>query len=85
MLSHPRSQGKHSQGSLTERGRINTADLLVLTTLVQLLSVLKILFTFFTIQATLMRIEEVNCTYPPSVSIPWHRLLALDQKSSDFS
>ncbi len=37
------------------RGRFSTVDLLVLTSLDQLLLKLKILFTFFTKQATLMR------------------------------
>ncbi len=48
------------QGSLTERGRLSTVDLLVLTISYQFLSILKILFTFLT--NTKYRNEEVNCT-----------------------
>ncbi len=43
------------RGSLTERERLCTVDLLVLTGLVQLLFILKILITFYTIQPTVMR------------------------------
>ncbi len=41
------------------RGRLSTVDLLVLTGLDQLLLIVKILFTFFTNQATLMRRSTV--------------------------
>jgi hypothetical protein len=40
-------------------GRLNTVDLLVLTSLDQLIFILKILFTCFTQQATLMRRSTV--------------------------
>jgi hypothetical protein len=44
------------QGSLTEgEGSVSTVNLLVLTSLDQLLFILKLLFTSFTKQATLMR------------------------------
>jgi hypothetical protein len=49
-----------------ESGRISTADLRAPATLVQLLSVLKILFTFFTIHGTLMR--RVDCTEAGSLN-----------------
>jgi hypothetical protein len=47
-------------------GRLNTVDLLVLTTLDQLLLELKILFTSFTKQAVLMRRSTV-LTLPPQL------------------
>ncbi len=51
------------------KGRLSTADLLVLTSLDPLLSILKTLFTFF--YKTCYLNEEVNCTEPlPSVSVP---------------
>jgi hypothetical protein len=50
------------------RGRHSTVDLLVLTNLYQLLSILKILFTFF---KTSYLNEEVNLSEPsPSVRLP---------------
>ncbi len=52
------------------KGRLSTVDLLVLTTLDQLLFILKKLFKFFTKQAILMRRSTV-LSLPPSVSIPW--------------
>jgi len=42
-------------GKSSYRLRLSTVDLLALTSLDQLLFILKILFTFFTKQATLMR------------------------------
>ncbi len=52
------------------RGRISTIDLLVLTNLDQLLSILKLYFSVFTHQPIFN--EEVNCTEPsPSVRVPW--------------
>ncbi len=45
----------HCQGTLTEEGRFSTVDLLVITSLEQLLFILKILFTSGTNEATLMR------------------------------
>ncbi len=48
-----------------------TVDLLVLTSLDQLLLVYKILFSFLQNKLN----EEVNCTEPPSsVSVPWQNL-----------
>jgi hypothetical protein len=41
------------------KGKASVIDLLVLTTLYQLIFILKILFTFFTKQATLMRRSTV--------------------------
>jgi len=60
-------------GNPHRRGRPSTFDLLVLTNLRQLLFLLKILFTFFTKQATLIRRLVVlrPCT---SVSVPWRHL-----------
>jgi hypothetical protein len=49
---------------------ISTVDLLVLTSLDRPLFILKILFTFFIKQPTLMRRSTV-LSLPPSVSIPW--------------
>ena len=53
-------------------GRLSTVDLLVLTSLCQLVFILKILFSFFTKQATLMRSSTV-LSLPPQFSIPWVR------------
>jgi hypothetical protein len=51
-------------------------DLQVLTSLDQLIFMLKILFIFF--YKTSYFNEEVNCTEPyPSVSIPWYSTLVL--------
>jgi hypothetical protein len=47
------------QGTLTKVGRLSTIDLLVLTSLDQLICNLKILFTFFTQQPTLTRRSTV--------------------------
>jgi hypothetical protein len=52
------------QGSLTKGSRRSTVDLLVLTSLDQLLFVYKILFTFFTKQATLIRMSTVLSLTP---------------------
>jgi len=46
-------------GKPYRRGRLSTVNLLVLTSLDQLIFKLKILFTFFTKQATLMRRSTV--------------------------
>ncbi len=46
-------------GTFIERRRLSTVDLLVLTSLDQLLFILKILLTFFTKQATFMRRSTV--------------------------
>ena len=51
------------------RGRLCTVDLLVLTNLDRLLVMLKILFAFFTKQATLMR-RSVVLSLPPLITIP---------------
>jgi hypothetical protein len=51
------------------KGRLSAVDLLVLTSLDQLLLVLLSLFTFY---KTSHLNEELNCTEPsPSASIPW--------------
>ncbi len=50
-------------------GRLSTVDLLVLTSLDQLLFILKILLIFFTIQATLMRGSTV-LILPPKLVFP---------------
>jgi hypothetical protein len=50
------------------KGMLCTIDLLVLISLYQLLFKLKILFSFVTKQATLMRRSVV---LTPSVSVPW--------------
>jgi hypothetical protein len=52
------------------RGRLIRVDLLVLTSLDQLLSKLKILFTFVAKQTTLLRRSNV-LSLSPSVRIPW--------------
>jgi len=57
-------------------GRLSTVDLLIQTSLDQLLFILKILFTFFTKQSTLMRRSTV-LSLPPQVKFPgkwrhWH-------------
>ena len=51
------------------RGRLSTFDLLVLTSLYQLVFILKILFSFFTKQSTLMR-KSTSTKPSPSVSFP---------------
>jgi hypothetical protein len=54
-------------GKSYRRERLSTVDLLVLTSLYQLLFILKILFTFLTSYFN----EEVNCPEPSSLlSIP---------------
>ncbi len=64
------------EGSLIERERLRTVDLLILTILDQLLYKLEILFTFFTKQVN----EEVNCNEPsPSVSVPWFKKWCLSR------
>jgi hypothetical protein len=47
------------QGTLTDGGRPNTVDLLVLTSLVQLIFIFRVLITFITKQATLIRRSTV--------------------------
>ncbi len=50
-------------------GRLSTVDLLVLTSLDQLIYILKIIFTFY---KRINLSKEVNRTYPyPSDSAPW--------------
>ncbi len=56
------------------KGRLSTVDVLVLTSLYQLLSILKILFTFFTKQAMLIRRSTVQ-RLPLSVSVPCPNVL----------
>jgi len=69
------TKGK-SQGSLAEGGRFSTVDLLVLTSLGQLLFIFKISFTFF--YKTSYLVEEVNRTEPSlSVSVSCQNLLGL--------
>jgi hypothetical protein len=58
-------------GEVSLKGRLSTVDLLVLTSSDQLLLILKILFTFITIQATLMWRSTVQSLHP--------RLVFLDQ------
>jgi len=56
------------------RGRFDTVDLLVLTSLDQLLLIMKILSTYLFYKTSYLN-EEVNCTKPsPSVSILWRRV-----------
>jgi hypothetical protein len=50
-------------------GRLSTVDLLVLTSLEQLTLILKILFSFFTKQATLIRRSTVQ-SVPPQLVFP---------------
>jgi hypothetical protein len=54
-------------GKSNWRGRFSTVDLLVLTSLDQSLFILKILFTFFTKQATLIRRSTVPSLSPQLV------------------
>jgi hypothetical protein len=51
------------------RGRLCTIDHLVLTSLDQLILILKILFSFFTKQATLMR-RSTSLSLPPQLVFP---------------
>ena len=53
-----------SAGNTSWGGRLRTVDLLVITCLDQLLFVLKILFTFLTNQATLMRRSTILSLHP---------------------
>jgi hypothetical protein len=57
--------GGNSQGSLSEGKRLGTVDLLVLTSLDQLVFILK-MFSFVTKQATLMRRSTV-LSIPPQL------------------
>jgi hypothetical protein len=54
-------------------GRLSTVYLLVLTSLDQLLFLIKILFAYVTKQAALMRRSTV-LSLSPSVSVPWNGL-----------
>jgi hypothetical protein len=56
------------QGSHTEGGRLSAFDLLVLPSLDQLIFKFKILFSFFTKQATLERSAVLNL--PPQLVFP---------------
>jgi hypothetical protein len=55
-------------------GRLSTVDLLVLTSLCQLVFILKILFSFFTKQATLMRSSTVLSLPLSLVFLGWEIL-----------
>ncbi len=60
----------YNQGCLTEvEGRLSTVDLLVLTSLDQLIFKLEILFSFLTKQAILMRRSTV-LSFPPQLVFP---------------
>ncbi len=61
--------GKEKPGKSYWRGRLRTVDLLVLTSLDQLLFILKILFTFLTKQAISMRRLTV-LSRPPQLVFP---------------
>jgi hypothetical protein len=66
------------KGKPKRREKLGTVYLLVLTSLIHLLFMLIILFTFFYKLSYLN--EEVNCTEPfPSVRLPWfqHRFFFL--------
>ncbi len=56
-------------GKSYRKGRLSTVDLLVLVSLNQLLSILKVLFTFFTKQPALMRRSIVQ-SLPPWLVFP---------------
>jgi hypothetical protein len=58
-------------------GRANTVDLLVLTSLDELIFILKIIFSFFTKQATLMRRSTVQSLLPQLIFIPWLEISTL--------
>ncbi len=80
-----KEQEKLLPGKPFWRERLNTVDLLVLTCLDQLLIILKILFTFFTVTSYIN--VEVNCTEPsPFVSVPGFNFLLLpDLNAAAFS
>jgi hypothetical protein len=59
-------------GKSYRRGRLSTVDLPVPTSLDQLLLILKILFTYFTKQATLMR-RSIVLSFPPQLVFPERR------------
>ncbi len=62
--------GMLQQGSLTKGGKLSSVDLFVLTSLEQVIFILKIIFTSFCKTSYLN--QEVNCTEPsPSVWLPW--------------
>ena len=61
-------------GNPYRRGSLGTVDLLVLTQLDQLIFILKILFTSFTKQETLMRRTTLHKAFP-LVSVPWTKNL----------
>jgi hypothetical protein len=58
------------QGTFSEGEGLGTVDLLVLTSLDQLIFIMNILFTFVTKQAKLLRGQIVLSLFP-SVSVPW--------------
>jgi hypothetical protein len=65
------------QGSLADWGRISTVDLLVLTSLDQLIFILKILFSFLQNKLILTRRSTVlslppQLVFPACISMVWH-------------
>ncbi len=65
------------------RGRLSTVDLLVLTSLDQLIFILKILFTFITKQLTLLRRSTVLCL-PLQLVFPGRAIAVLSRVTSLF-
>jgi len=59
----------HAPGKSYRGGRFSTVDLLVLTSFEQLIFIVKILFSFFTKQATLMKRSTV-LSLPPQLVFP---------------
>jgi len=71
LLSTQYLQNNYFQGTLTKGGRLSTVELLVLTSLVQVIFMLKILFIFFTNQATLVRrSSQLYWAFPFSKAFP---------------
>ncbi len=58
------------QGSLTEGDGSSTVDLLIPTSLDQLVSKLKIVFSFFTKQATFLMRRPTVLSLPPQLVFP---------------
>ncbi len=60
---------KHTPGKTYSREKLSTVDLLILTSLEDLLFILKILITFVTKQPVLMR-RSIVLSLPPQLVVP---------------
>jgi hypothetical protein len=78
-----RSQLNAEPGKPYWRGKLNTVDLLVLTSLYQLLFILKILFSYVTKQAALMRRSTV-LSLPFQLAFPGWTLKKTSRYSSNW-